>query len=322
MKKSDVMISEFIQRHPDIISAFFDQSESALVVITDTSLTIKACNKTLARRLYTHETPTGRRIGDILCPIESDAPLHLVFSTPETLLPQVLRICYTEILYRCYVFDFGDGVLLIGDPIGNADSDVLEGMSLLNNELTALSRELSRKNQALEIANQKITKLARTDELTGLINRRYFKERYGEAFSLAKRNNLPLSLVMMDLDHFKHVNDTWGHDAGDKVLKTFAAILTDQCRQGELQARFGGEEFIVLLPHTTLKGAVTFAERVRKGIKNLDILENGEKITVSGGAAEMGPDDIGETLIKRADNALYQAKNQGRNRIVALDYNG
>ena len=313
-------IADVIRTTPEILVAFLEHTDAILAVVTDENEKIVTCNNNLTRSLYTNQKPVGRPLREILCPIEEGETLSLNHSrAPNFLFPQILKVCYTEAAYRCYAFEIDSGgLLLLGDHMGKTDNDVLQSMSLLNNEMTMLSRELGKKNRDLEAANRKITELVRTDPLTGLASRRYFQERYDEAFSLARRNNFPLSLVMFDLDHFKQVNDTHGHDAGDRVLETMGSLLSELGRLEDLPARFGGEEFIVFLPHTDADGAMAFADRVRNTISRMDILENGYTVTASAGVAILETGDSNEGLIKRADDALYRAKRLGRNRVEFL----
>lgn len=313
-------IADIIRTSPEIPVAFLEHTDTVLAVVTDDNQRIIDCNGNLTRSLYTNQKPVGRPLSQILCPVDDSEKLSLTPSRiPNFLFPVILKICYTEAAYRCYAFEIaGGGMLLIGDQQGKTDNDILHSMSMLNNEMTSLSRELSKKNRELEAANRKITELMRTDPLTGLANRRYFQERYEEAFSLARRNDFPLSLILLDLDHFKQVNDTYGHDAGDRVLKTMGSILCELGRLEDLPARFGGEEFIVFLSHTDADGAMAFADRVRNTISHMDILENGYTVTASAGVARLETGDSKEGLIKRTDDALYRAKNLGRNRTEFL----
>ncbi|MFP4049609.1 MAG: GGDEF domain-containing protein [Desulfovermiculus sp.] len=305
-----------IAGHPEMVRAFFEHTGTTVAVLTDEKYTIMDCNANLTRTLYVPEKPVGRFLGDLLCPLESDQFSLIVSKHHQTLLPQILRICYTEILYRCYTFALDEAYFLVGDRLGSTDNEILESMSLLNNELSSMSRELSRKNRELEAANAKISELSRTDPLTKLANRRYFNERYAEFFSLAQRQSMPLSMVMLDIDFFKHVNDTYGHETGDKVLQTFGELLRNDCREEDFPARFGGEEFIVCLPHASLDQAVAFSERVRQKLMAQDILQTGERITVSAGVVGLTNQDSQDELINRADKALYRAKSEGRNRVV------
>lgn len=164
--------------------------------------------------------------------------------------------------------------------------------------------------------------LATTDELTGLKNRRYFFERAQEEFKRAKRYSEPLAVIIFDIDHFKAINDTYGHDAGDKVLKQLALTLSPLMREHDLFGRHGGEEFTILLPHTSERGAVLVAERVRALIEqNVLELNDGRQITytISLGVAQL--DNSSQTfdrLLNTADKALYKAKETGRNRVVVI----
>ncbi len=308
-------ILDAVKNNPDTLSAFLDASGTVIAVVTDENYIISDCSQNLPRSLQLPYKPLGRYLGNLLCPLEGEEFSLLVSRDLGSLLPNMLKLCYTDILYKCYAFPLGKGFLVLGDRMGGTDNEVLESMSMLNNELSALSRELGKKNREIEKANRKITELSRTDPLTGLANRRYFQERYEQAFAFSQRHGSPLSLVMMDIDYFKHVNDTHGHDAGDEVLKAFGAILKENCRTEDFPARFGGEEFIVFLPRTAQNEALIFGNRVRKAFSSADILENAEKITISAGIAELKPgEETPEGLIRRADQALYEAKEKGRNR--------
>lgn len=314
-KQKKTGILEAVKNNPDIMSAFLDASGTVIAVLTDENYIISDCSQNLPRSLHLPDKPLGRYLGNLLCPLEGEEFSLLVSRELGAMLPSMLKLCYTDILYRCYAFEVENGFLMLGDRMGGTDNEVLESMSMLNNELSELSRELGKKNREIEKANQKITELSRTDPLTGLANRRYFQERYEEAFAFSKRHEFPLSLVMMDIDHFKHVNDAYGHDAGDEVLKAFGAILKDSCRTEDFPARFGGEEFIAFLPRTAQNEALVFGNRVRKAFSSADILHNGENITISAGIAELKPEeDTREGLVRRADQALYEAKEKGRNR--------
>jgi len=195
-------------------------------------------------------------------------------------------------------------------------------MLSLNQELNNLTRELNRKNRELARANEKILALSRTDHLTGLANRAYFSERIEQMISLAVRKSRPLSLIMTDIDQFKTINDTFGHDAGDRVLQGFAGLMKNSTRTEDLVARFGGEEFIILLPLTDICEAHAYAERIRLALPQKDLLQNGHPIFASFGVSQLLPDETSAGLIKRADMALYRAKTSGRNRTVTATGNG
>ncbi|HKA57116.1 MAG TPA: GGDEF domain-containing protein [Gemmatimonadales bacterium] len=172
----------------------------------------------------------------------------------------------------------------------------------------------------LQQAHALAQKLARTDELTGINNRRAFTSLGHNALEQARRYDRPLSLVLFDIDHFKAINDTYGHAAGDKVLQAVARIMLRSVRTPDIPGRFGGEEFTVLLPETSAEEAVVFAERLRADLERLKVDFNGQTIRVSCsfGVASRGEAVSLDTLLMRADEALYRAKHEGRNRVVAV----
>lgn len=174
-----------------------------------------------------------------------------------------------------------------------------------------------RENQRkLKAANDRLSELVRTDSLTGIQNRRAFDESFRQTWSLSARIQQPLSLLMIDADHFKAINDQHGHQVGDEVLKGIAATLRNNVRSTDLVFRYGGEEFAVILPATQMDAALTVAEKLRAAVA--DQLHNGHKATVSiglaTGTAQNGSNDESR-LIFQADTALYRAKSAGRNRV-------
>jgi two-component system cell cycle response regulator len=179
-----------------------------------------------------------------------------------------------------------------------------------------------REKELLEV-NERLRFMSQTDGLTGLDNRRHLNERIDEMFQHAQRLNEPFSLVMCDLDKFKSVNDTYGHQAGDEVLKALAKILKDEAREIDRVGRYGGEEFMLLLPGTVLDAAVTFAERVRKRIEAHTFTFDGGTLqrTASFGVSGWPHPTIrdSDALVRAADDALYVAKETGRNRVIRYD---
>ena len=173
---------------------------------------------------------------------------------------------------------------------------------------------------SIALNNSKLYELAITDGLTGLFIHRYFKQCLSEEFSRARRYKNNLSLVIFDLDHFKCVNDNYGHLAGDSVLKNISKILKANCRASDIPCRYGGEELSVILPETDLEGAQIFAEKIRKLIEDFSFTYNKEdtiNVTISGGIVALTqhqPNTIIE-FIRMADESLYYSKEHGRNRI-------
>lgn len=182
--------------------------------------------------------------------------------------------------------------------------------------ITHLHEALAEKLHKLESASETISRLARTDELTGLHNRRSFNESFALSLSSARRHNHPLSLISIDLDNFKKVNDTFGHSTGDLVLKEFSVLLQDMVRIEDIACRWGGEEFIILLPNTPRDAAVALAERIRSAFEQQASCAAPLAVTASFGVVQLQNGEDEDDLIRRVDNALYQAKREGRNRVV------
>ncbi|GHE19801.1 GGDEF domain-containing protein [Halomonas urumqiensis] len=163
----------------------------------------------------------------------------------------------------------------------------------------------------------RLRKLSSTDDLTGAANRRKLMNRLDEEVSLSNRHATPLSLMILDLDHFKRVNDTWGHLRGDDVLRNLAILCKQTLREEDLVARLGGEEFALLLPLTPLAHCQAVAERLRQSIAEYDFGLGEGRVTVSIGIAEHRIGETRDMLIDRADRHLYAAKHAGRNRVMA-----
>ncbi len=173
-------------------------------------------------------------------------------------------------------------------------------------------------NQGLRRALEQLEQAASTDRLTGAWNRRRFEEAVHPEMALAQRRREPLSLLMLDLDHFKRVNDTFGHGAGDAVLAGTAQTLRLHLRASDALVRWGGEEFLVMAPATRLAGAGGLAEKLREALSTVVFPEVGQ-VTMSLGVAEYRPGETLDGWIERADQALYRAKRDGRNRVVLAD---
>ena len=168
----------------------------------------------------------------------------------------------------------------------------------------------------LRVAHNRIITLMCTDPLTGIANRRIFLESLGGAISFAQRHQTPLSIIMADLDDFKSVNDTFGHNTGDQVLQAFATLLMENSRQEDLIARWGGDEFIMMLPGTSAKEATVFGERLRHRLEEITFPDSIIRVTASFGVSAYQPGDTIDSFIKRADQALYEAKKLGKNQFI------
>jgi diguanylate cyclase (GGDEF)-like protein len=221
-------------------------------------------------------------------------------------------------------------VTVLGVATATHEFRLRDELVQLNNELAVVSRELARerhrlqqvldeseaRNRALQAANAQIARLARIDPLTGLTNRRVLTETLPREVERARRGGHSLAVVMIDLDHFKRVNDRWGHDAGDRLLVSVGGLLIARLRQTDLAVRLGGEEFALLLPETNAAQAASLAEELRQRLTQAADHGLPEPQTASLGVAVWSPTDIGpDDLLRRADRALYTAKKLGRNRV-------
>jgi len=175
--------------------------------------------------------------------------------------------------------------------------------------------ELQRYQQQLEDANAQLRELATTDPLTGVANRRAFDARLQRDFAHARRYGRSMALMMLDVDNFKQRNDRFGHSEGDATLKRLAALLERGVREADLVVRYGGEEFVLLLPETDERQALILGERVLAMVRGYEW--GREQVTVSGGIADLQPTIVRpHELVTRADKALYAAKRAGKDRII------
>ncbi|MBN8612701.1 MAG: GGDEF domain-containing protein [Deltaproteobacteria bacterium] len=185
--------------------------------------------------------------------------------------------------------------------------------------LAARIRESTFQVGTVEAQRRAMEALSRTDALTGLANRRWLDETLPRLVARAEHDRAPLSVVALDVDHFKKVNDTWGHATGDRVLVALAEVVRAVVRPTDFAARIGGEELLVVLPATPLEGARVVAERVRRAVRSVSVTDDrGEPtktITLSAGVATFSLGETAESLVSRADARLYDAKHNGRDRI-------
>lgn len=200
-------------------------------------------------------------------------------------------------------------------PIVNPDSGEVEKACLLVYDATDQATGKLR----IEGLNKKLELISRVDGLTGLNNRRYWQERFELEYKLAFRTNKAACVIILDIDHFKNVNDTYGHQAGDAVIKEVASIVKASTRETDISGRYGGEEFVAILPETTAKNAMVVAERIRNATEACAIDHDGLDIsvTISIGIAQFSAEYLtAMQWLEAADGALYEAKQKGRNQTV------
>ena len=235
----------------------------------------------------------ARRLSEDLNSL-SRAALHIEAGTPGAVVPQADSTREVQRLSRTL-------------------DHMTRRLLTMNKEMEEVVRQ---RTLELQHANQELERQASSDPLTGLLNRRGFDARLATAVALAQRSGRALSVITIDVDHFKRVNDTYGHEVGDNVLRTLALQLKNRLRASDAVARFGGEEFIVLLPDTAPETALQMAEQLLVVVASLASDDTGT-VTISAGVSALRPDDENENaMLRRSDAALYAAKTAGRNRAV------
>lgn len=210
-----------------------------------------------------------------------------------------------------------DSLRMIVETLVQATNEMQQTNLSLEQKLNASKAEIQQLQQNLEMVRHE----SLTDPMTGLANRKYFDEALQRAIAEAGARSEPLSLLMIDIDHFKRFNDTYGHLTGDQVLRLVAASLKQNVTGQDIAARYGGEEFAVILPNTVLRSAVTVGDHIRRAAMSKELIKRstGEllgRITLSVGAATLHHGDTAQSLIERADACLYAAKRNGRNRVI------
>jgi diguanylate cyclase (GGDEF)-like protein len=195
---------------------------------------------------------------------------------------------------------------------------MLPTIGWLTGTLSAIRNKLRQQKLRLENALQQNRLLATQDELTGLSNRRHMTSMMVAERGRQQRNRAPISMVLMDIDHFKRINDSCGHQAGDQVLQIFADVMSHSLRAGDALSRWGGEEFLLMLPGTTAEEALICVERMRGQLaaRSFDHIAPKLTVTFSAGIGVCGVDDRTDAIVERADRAMYRAKTAGRNRTI------
>jgi diguanylate cyclase (GGDEF)-like protein len=249
-----------------------------------------------------------------------DRPVGAFMSSPLISIPDTLTIkealgyCREHKIKRIVVHGSDGGIMGIISQKDLVTTAYNRWAKLIKDH----QRELKELNRILEERTVTLEKLASTDSLTGLFNRHMFSELFVRELAQSRRYKTPLSLILFDIDHFKKINDTHGHLIGDEALKAIAALTQANVRISDIIARWGGEEFAVMLPHTDIKGAHITAEKIRSAIETAEFEQVG-RITASFGVAQLREDESQDPFFDRADKALYRAKVAGRNR-VELDH--
>ncbi len=210
-----------------------------------------------------------------------------------------------------------EGIRAIVESLVQTASEMQQNNASLEARLTASKQEINELQENLESVRTE----SLTDPLTGLANRKYFDQSLTKAMAEAQERSEALTLVMIDIDHFKGFNDTWGHLTGDQVLRLVATSLKQNVKGQDIAARYGGEEFAIVLPNTVLRASITVADHIRRAVMSKELMkrstgQNLGRVTISLGVATMQKGDTQMSLIARADACLYAAKHNGRNRVI------
>jgi diguanylate cyclase len=213
--------------------------------------------------------------------------------------------------------DDGAGIRMIVESLVQATKEVERINKALEARLSASKLEITELQEVLETVRSE----SLTDPLTSLANRKFFDQMLTKTLAAAHARREPLSLMLMDIDHFKKFNDSYGHLTGDQVLRLVANAVKQNVKGQDISARYGGEEFAVILPNTALRSALTVADQIRRTVMNKELMKRstGEhlgRVTMSIGVATLGQSESPQALIERADVCLYAAKRSGRNRVI------
>jgi diguanylate cyclase (GGDEF)-like protein len=314
-------VREAIEGQSGPLCQWLMESEAIFVLLLAPDGSIHARNRA-AERIFPSLDPAanpGQKIWDYL--VSSDAEhMRQRLSDSGELHDGSFLLNLTDgeespITWEAGLIHCSGSILLLGTQEHRQDTHFHTEIIKLTNDLSMMMREAARKNRELQEANATIERLARTDSLTGLVNRRTLDATLLRETARAERQGAGLSVIAADLDHFKLVNDQFGHRAGDQVLERAASVFGLQMRPYDMAARYGGDEFMLLLPGTSTDAAMSVAERIRGNIAQIEVPAAARQITVSLGVASWSPGDTTDSLLARADAALYAAKRTGGNRV-------
>ena len=311
-------LRDAIANHSDALSEWLANSDTVFALLLSPDGTIRELNRA-AQRIFPANLAgnPGSKLWDYLVCSDTEhlrqRLSELESARDATFLLNLAEGEQSPITWEARLLRCDGAFLLLATEEEHHDSLFQNEILRLTNDLSIAIREAAQKNRELKNANETIEKLARIDSLTGLANRRMLEETLPREVSRAGRLNENLSVIFVDVDHFKQINDDFGHKAGDQVLAQLGAIFKGQLRSYALAARFGGDEFVLLLPGNTKEEAIVIAERIRENIGALVMPEYPRQVAVTMGIAAFVAGETGEEFVARADKALYRAKAKGRN---------
>ncbi len=313
------MIVDFlINQNTEILRKYLQEISTTFIISTDKDFNILDCNEEFLRLFNLKEKPTSTPLSNYIKSEKKNILKELKEEIQEN--PHKTRVNFYDehensYLIDCTIFEDKEYYIIFGEKHFFTGEEIIAKMSVLNYELSNMTRDLNKKNIELKKANNTINNLLRTDPLTEISNRRCFIEALEKSLSSLRRHKTPCSLVMIDIDRFKYINDYWGHSIGDQVLIDLGKILEEHSRKEDLPARLGGEEFVILLPHTSCKDGTAYAEKIRQALEKQKFNSLDKTITASFGVTELKEKDSSDSALNRADTAMYKAKEKGRNRV-------
>ena len=306
---------------------FSKKGKSKILIVDDNDINLLVAKKLLCEYNYHIETvKSGEEALEIIRKTEFDLIImdivmpgmdgyetcfKIKLHNPSALVIMLTSLTNDEALHKSFA---SGAVDFIKKPIHKMELYVRVKNAL---RIKKAERSLQKALQTLKQKNKQLEILADTDGLTGLYNHRYLISALSNNINLAKRYQTSLSIIMFDIDHFKNINDLHGHIIGDKVLKLIAEKFREHTRNVDIIGRYGGEEFLIILPNTNLKGCISAAELLRTQVQKIMLpkLKAKASITISGGACEYNYEYNLSTFISQVDKLLYKAKKKGRNRV-------
>lgn len=304
-------LKEILSQFEDKLLNCLLQLSNIVLVLVDSDKKILDCNEGFLKILRLKDKPSKDSLEKFVK--TKDKALVLSELTDKTAEFNLLDSEQTEILLYGSVLKLDENWLFLLALNKASYDEMMEKIANLNKEMLELKNELEKKNIQLSEAINTIKRIINTDPLTGVLNRRAFQRIIKREISFSKRHNLPLSIAMIDLDSLKKINDKYGHDIGDYLLTRFAKSIESSIRREDFFARFGGEEFVLLMPNTDIESCLVACERLRQKIERKRFKKVKDKITASFGLTQLLDTDDHRTFIKRAEEAMYEAKRKGKN---------
>lgn len=322
----NIKIEQALIKSERIFKLTFEQVGTGICK-TDTKGVILDANHKFCDLIgYTKEEAIGLSINDITYPDDLLRNRHFKkklleglsshFSMEKRYIRKDGQLIWVYTTVTLMSDDAFENIFLIGIVQDISKQKEAENLLLQHNE--KLEKLVKKRTEELENLNQRLRKAAQLDPLTHLFNRQYLLEKLEIEIQRYQRNNTPFTIVIMDIDHFKSINDQYGHNCGDEVLLELSKVISNEIRIMDILARWGGEEFLLLLPATDEQGAFQLSERIRQRIEDKNLIYECKNlsITITMGICEYSEDTTAKELIKKADQALYNGKSHGRNTVV------